>query len=203
MQRWIEAAALLAAACAKRDDGAGTAASAAPEPVASIAPAVTATATASAIATASASASAAASAAPPRTKDAAAPAKLEASAAHVEGKNFTLDVASPGCRAGEPCAMTIKLVAAADYHVNKEYPYKFVASPSAGIGFLGKGDANVFSKAAGDFTEDTARSATMTVRFTPASAGEAKVSGTYKMSICSDEQCQIEQQPVSLSVKVL
>ena len=42
----------------------------------------------------------------------------------------------------------------------------------------------------------------MTVRFKPSSAGETKVSGTYKMSICSADQCQIEAQPIALGVPV-
>ncbi len=43
----------------------------------------------------------------------------------------------------------------------------------------------------------------MTVRFKPTAAGDAKVSGTYKMSVCSAENCQIEQQTVSLNVPVM
>lgn len=98
--------------------------------------------------------------------------------------------------------MTIKLAATSGYHVNKEYPYKFVAAPAPGITFLGKSEPTTFSKAAGDFQEEGEKRATMSVRFRPASRGEAKVSGTYKMSVCSDDQCQIEQQPISLVVPV-
>lgn len=99
--------------------------------------------------------------------------------------------------------MTLRIAATGDYHVNKEYPYKFTASASPGVTFLGNGDANVFSRAAGDFREDGEKAATMTVRFKPAAAGEAKVTGTYKMSVCSAENCQIEQQTVSLAVPVM
>jgi hypothetical protein len=90
-----------------------------------------------------------------------------------------------------------------DFHVNKEYPYKFVASAAPGVAYLANGDANTFSRSSGDFHEDSEKVGTMTVRFKPSAAGEARVAGTYKMSICSAEQCQIETQAVSLAVPVL
>lgn len=128
---------------------------------------------------------------------------LRPARARVDGKNFALDVVSPGCRAGDECTLTLRLTAAGEFHVNKEYPYKFSASPAAGLTFLGKGEPTVFSRASGDFREDGEKSATMTVRFRAASAGEAKVSGVYKMSVCSAEACQIESPRVELVVPVL
>jgi hypothetical protein len=121
----------------------------------------------------------------------------------VAGKNFTLDVSSPGCRVETPCTMTLRLAAAGDYHVNKEYPYKFLATVAPGVQFLGSGDANTFSRAAGDFREEGEKTATMTVRFKPTATGEARVTGTYKMSVCSAENCQIETPTVTLAVPVM
>ncbi|HSO36154.1 MAG TPA: hypothetical protein VLT33_26685, partial [Labilithrix sp.] len=121
----------------------------------------------------------------------------------VSGKNFTLAVASPGCRVDVPCSLTLRLTAGGEFHVNKEYPYKFTASAAPGVAFLGNGDANVFSRASGDFREDGEKTATMTVRFKPSAAGEARIAGSYKMSVCSAEQCQIETQAVQLAVPVL
>lgn len=128
-------------------------------------------------------------------------AKLAPASTHVNGKNFGLDVSSSGCRAGSECAMTIHLAVAGDYHVNKEYPYKFVATPEPGVAFLAQ-DGNTFSRAAGDFREEGPKAGTMTVRFKPNAAGTAHIQGTFKMSVCSDENCQIEQQPVSLAIPV-
>lgn len=122
---------------------------------------------------------------------------------HIDGKNFTLDLSSDGCKAGEDCALTIKLAATGDYHVNKEYPYKFIATPSPGVTFLGKADPNTFTRAAGDFVEQGEKHGTMTVRFKAASAGEAKIAGKYKLSICSDEQCLIEEEMIELAVPVM
>jgi len=88
--------------------------------------------------------------------------------------------------------MTIKLNAASEYHINKDYPYRFVPADAASIGFV-----------AADQKQDGEKTATMTVRFKPAAAGDTKVEGTYKMSVCSAEQCQIEQPKISLSVPVI
>jgi hypothetical protein len=128
---------------------------------------------------------------------------LKPASKHVNGKNFALDLASPGCKAGAECAMTIKLSAVGDYHVNKEYPYKFVATPAAGVAFLGKSDPNTFARGSGDFVENGEKAGTMTIRFKPAAAGDAKVAGTYKLSVCSADQCQIEQEIVELAIPVM
>ena len=122
---------------------------------------------------------------------------------HVGGNNFALDLASPGCKVATECTMTIKLVASSDYHVNKEYPYKFTAAPAPGLEFLGKGDAVTFTRASGDFVEQGEKTGLMTVRFKPASPGEASVKGTYKFSVCSADQCQIEQEKLELTIPVL
>lgn len=180
-----------------------SAASTAPTPLAS----------ASAVDTAVSSAAVSVVAPPPSPPSSAATAsghvapKASASAkgvtARVPGKNFVLDATSTGCRVDAQCAMTIRLQTSGDYHVNKEYPYKFNATPGPAVQFLGTGDANTFSRAAGDFREEGEKTATMTVRFKPKAAGQAKVSGTYKMSVCSADNCQIEQTPVELSVPVM
>jgi hypothetical protein len=119
-------------------------------------------------------------------------------------KNFTLAVAAaPGCKSGQECAMTIKLVTGGGYHVNKEYPYKFIATPGAGLAYLGKTEPTTFSRAAGDFVEQSETAGVMTVRFKPAAAGDVKVAGKYKLSVCSADQCQIEEEPVELAVPVM
>jgi hypothetical protein len=122
---------------------------------------------------------------------------------HIDGKNFTLDLSSDGCKAGDDCAVTIKLAATGGYHVNKEYPYKFIATPSPGVTFLGKSDPNTFSRAAGDYVEQGEKLGTMTVRFKAASPGEARIAGKYKLSVCSDEQCLIEEARIELAVPVM
>jgi hypothetical protein len=99
--------------------------------------------------------------------------------------------------------MTLALAVAGDFHVNKEYPYKFIGAPAGGVSFLGKNDANIFGRTTGDFVEQGEKKATLTVRFKAASAGEAHVTGKYKLSVCSAAQCQIEEQAVDLAVPVI
>gem|GEM_PF-511280 len=224
----VIAALLVVAGCSKSEGGASAAPSASaiavpseaqtiaivgtPSAAPSAAPSASATTTTT---TATTTASAAPSAKPAASTKAAAvasltavkeappPTPLKPASTRVSGKNFTLDAVSPGCRVETPCTMTLRLAASGEYHVNKEYPYKFLAAAAPGVQFLGNGDANTFSRAAGDFREDGEKAATMTVRFKPSSAGEARVSGTYKMSVCSAENCQVETQAVTLAVPVM
>jgi hypothetical protein len=130
-------------------------------------------------------------------------APLKPAATRITGNNFALDVASPGCRVDVPCVVTLHLSVLGAFHVNSQYPYKFVGNPAPGIAFLGHTEKNVFSRALGDLQEDGEKSATLTVRFTPSAAGEAPITGTYKMSICSAENCQIESPSVTLAVPVI
>lgn len=173
--------------------------------IASAAPTETTTAAPTATASSSAGPVASASGKKPDPKDAksGATAALKPASKHVGGNNFGLDLFSPGCKAAEECSMTIKLAPAGDYHINKQYPYKFIASAAPNVTFLGKGDPNTFQRSSGDFVEAGEKSGTMTVRFKPASAGEAKVMGKYKFSVCSADQCQIEESNLDLSIPVM
>jgi hypothetical protein len=216
----LHAAALLVtllAACSKPDTSTAPTASAVAVPTEAptiaitgtpVAPSASASASAPASASASAPAKPAASAKGVTTTTAATattapPVALKPASSRLSGKNFVLDAASPGCRVDTPCTMTLHITAAGDYHVNKEYPYKFIAAAAPGVQFLGSADANTFSRATGDFRDDGEKAATLTVRFKPTAAGEARVSGTYKMSVCSAENCQIETPTVTLAVPVM
>ncbi len=130
-------------------------------------------------------------------------AALSAPAAnHVDGKNYKIDIALAGeCTVQTECKLEVKLQAVGDFHINKEYPYKLKAEGS-GVTFTGTDAAgpNVFSKAAGDFKIDEEKKATMTVKFKPSKAGPLTIGGTYKMSVCSKDQCQLETQEISATV---
>lgn len=165
-------------------------------------PAVAAKPAASGAASAKPGAAASGSAAPTAGVAAKAPPATPARA-KVDGTNFAIDVSTPGCRADEECAVTLRLTATGDYHVNKEYPYKFVGQAASTHAFLGKDDPNTFSKQSGDFREEGEKVATMTVRLKPKSSGEAKVSGTYKLSVCSADKCQIDAPKIELAIPVL
>ena len=84
------------------------------------------------------------------------------------------------------------LTALGDYHVNKAYPFKFVGDPEPAPTLDGTG-----TFALGDATHGT-----MTVKLRPAAPGTAKLSGTFKLSVCSDETCEIETPKIELAVPV-
>jgi hypothetical protein len=118
------------------------------------------------------------------------------------GEGFFVDAAASGCVAGAACNVTLKLVATGNFHINEAYPYRFKADDAPGVDFLGTGDAktNVFSKDAGDWRQTEAKSGTMTVKFRPHRKGNQTIAGTFKLSVCSQESCLLEQRQVSASV---
>jgi hypothetical protein len=98
--------------------------------------------------------------------------------------------------------VSIKLVATGDYHINDEYPYKFRADDTAGVDFLGTdtGGKNVFSKAAGSWAKNDARTGTMSVAFKPSDSGVKAIGGVFKFSVCSPQNCELEQRQVNAKV---
>jgi hypothetical protein len=119
------------------------------------------------------------------------------------GENYVLDAAvGQDCSAGARCLIALKLVATGDFHVNDQYPYRFKAEATSGIEFLGT-DAtgkNVFSKPAGDWVKSDAKSGIMTVQLTPTMKGRSTISGIFKLSVCSAQNCLIEQPQVRVAL---
>jgi hypothetical protein len=110
------------------------------------------------------------------------------------GKAFyRIDAGPPAACAREAsCEARLVLTALGDYHVNKDYPFKFLGEPAPAVPVDGEGA----------FAVDDARHGTMTVKFHPAAAGTAKLVGTFKLSVCSDETCEIETPKIELIVPV-
>jgi hypothetical protein len=121
--------------------------------------------------------------------------------ARVSGSHFVIDFTAPGdCKVGARCNAALTLRATEGYHINDGYPYKFIAN-DANADFLGK-EGKTFSKAGGEFAKTSPTTAQMSVPFQGKSAGTVNVSGTFKMSVCSESNCQIESQAVALAVPV-
>jgi hypothetical protein len=120
------------------------------------------------------------------------------------GNNFLVDAVSARCAVGATCSVTFTLVVTGAFHINDEYPYKFKADDTPGLEFLGTDAAgkNVFSKAAGNWQKKDEKTGTMTVAFRPNGAGSKTVAGTFKLSVCSAQSCQLEQQAVTTTVAV-
>ena len=135
---------------------------------------------------------------------------LSASAANAQqvasGNNFTVNANVAACTSGADCTITLKLEAKGDFHVNKEYPYKFKATAANGVVYLGKdpAGADTFSKTAGDFVLDSANEkvGTMTLKFKSANKGSVAIAGVFKLSVCSAQNCQLETANVSVPVTV-
>ena len=110
------------------------------------------------------------------------------------GKAFyRIDAGPPAaCAQGATCEARLVLTALGDYHVNKDYPFKFVGEPAPAPPVDGEGA----------FAIDDARHGTMTVKFRPAAAGTAVLVGTFKLSVCSDDTCEIETPRIELAVPV-
>jgi hypothetical protein len=125
-----------------------------------------------------------------------APAKAEAAsatgAALAEKAFYRVDRgAQPACAMGATCEAHLVLTALGGFHINKDYPFKFVGDPAA---------AALEGPAA--FALEGETRGTLTIKFRPQSAGTAKVSGTFKLSVCSDDNCEIETPRLELSVPV-
>ena len=124
-----------------------------------------------------------------------------AEAKEIKGNNFLLTTTTGQCKKGEECTLTLRLEAQGSYHINDSYPYKFTPTKkddkpvSENVEFVKEN----FSKSAGDFTKDAEKVGTMTVRFKP-TAAKGKVVGTYKMSVCSEQNCQLEVQEIVVDI---
>jgi hypothetical protein len=105
-----------------------------------------------------------------------------AATAKVEHEHYVV-VASRGPCDGPSCLMSATVTPKAPYHVNAEYPHRFVADGVA------MSDASA-----------TVAPASLTVRATmPAPPSTtATISLRLFMSVCSDEKCLIEKVPLTL-----
>jgi hypothetical protein len=109
------------------------------------------------------------------------------------GPSYRIDVDPPApCRAGEACAVRVRVVALDPYKVNRDYPFRFTAEPSPGV--TADGDPA--------FTFDDAKTGTLTFRFRAAAAGPARITGSLKLSVCSDDDCDIEEAPIAVDVPI-
>lgn len=96
------------------------------------------------------------------------------------------------CASGATCEARVVLTALGNYHVNQDYPFKFVAAPAGAVPIEGPGS----------FALDGEKQGTMTIKFRPPAAGTATLVGTLKLSVCSEATCEIEAATVELAIPV-
>jgi hypothetical protein len=142
----------------------------------------------------------------PRASAASTPeSKPAAGCAHTAcGEGYAIDATQDpgGCHAGASCTVSLQLSALGDFHINDQYPYRFRADEAPGIEFAGTDPAgkNVFSKSANDWHKTDAKTGVMSVKLSGASA--ATLAGTFKLSVCSEQNCLIDQPHVSTPVAI-
>ena len=95
------------------------------------------------------------------------------------------------CATGTTCEARLQLTALGDYHINKDYPFKFIGEPST---LSLDGDAS--------FALTDAKHGTLTIPFKPTAAGPQTLTGVFKLSVCSDDTCEIEKPTLSFAVAV-
>ncbi|MEJ7597950.1 MAG: hypothetical protein WKG01_08595 [Kofleriaceae bacterium] len=96
------------------------------------------------------------------------------------------------CAPMSPCEARLALSALGDYHVNETYPFKFVADDAPGVEVVGTGT----------FVRDDAKHGTLTLTFQAARRGLAKIAGTFKLSVCTDDECKIEEPKLAFEIPV-
>ena len=113
---------------------------------------------------------------------------------HITNAAFDLDLRKAGSyQKGKPAKIEIVLVAKAPFKANKDYPYKFKTEKNAKLKF--KSEVTRGAKVDG-------RRAVMTVEFTPMETGSQTVSGKFYFSVCTDKQCRVEREILSLPITV-
>ena len=104
---------------------------------------------------------------------------------------YRVDAApQPPCTAGAPCEARLVLTALGDYHVNAQYPVKFESDAVPGVSVTGTGT----------FVRESDKAGTLTIRFVAARAGKTEVKGKFKLSVCTDDNCEIEAPPIAFTV---
>ena len=113
-----------------------------------------------------------------------------------ETDTYIAEVKASGTyRAGAEGTVEVTFSTKGDYHINKQYPYKFKATDPAPEGI--KYSKPILLRADGTFEE---KSGSFKVPFVVNKAGKATVSGVLSLSVCSDANCIMDK--VDLEVEV-
>jgi len=120
--------------------------------------------------------------------------------------HFFIDTAPlVNCNAGEECTASFKLSATGAFHVNDEYGYQFKADLMPGVQFVGTdpGGQNIFTKSAGDWHKLDEKTGQMTVKLFVGSPGTQEIAGTFKLSVCSANNCLVDERGVKATIIAL
>lgn len=117
-----------------------------------------------------------------------------AAAAPLAGKEFYRIDSTPSapCAAASICEVRLQLTALGDYKVNRDYPFKFVPQPSAAVRW----------EDPGTYTHESATSGVLRLRFRAEQPGTSQLTGVFKLSVCTEAVCEIEEPTIVISVQV-
>ena len=113
-----------------------------------------------------------------------------------ETESYVAEIKAAGpYRVGAEGTVEIALATKGDYHINKQYPYKFKSKDPAPEGLTFP--KPILQRADGTFEE---KKGSFKVPFVVSKAGKATVSGVLFLSVCSDANCIMDK--VDLEVEV-
>jgi hypothetical protein len=104
---------------------------------------------------------------------------------------FRIEATPPPCAVGSECEAELHLTALGTYKVNEEYPFKFVAADMPTLQVEGH-----------SFEHVAKQEGQLRVRFRASAAGPAQLTGAFKLSVCNEATCEIEEPVVKLAVDV-
>ncbi len=114
----------------------------------------------------------------------------------VSEESFVVELKPTGAyEVGQAGQVELVLEAKPPFKVNQDYPYSFALDESDGLSFTSM-------KLTKDAVKLEEKRATLSVPFTPSQAGQKTISGTFKFSVCTDEQCLIKKEALALNVDV-
>ena len=107
---------------------------------------------------------------------------------------FRVDVDAPvSCIRAAKCEVRLRLTALGPFKVNPEYPFKFVAdAPAASL-----------VDGPGTFVVTDAKTGVHTIALHAPEAITLKISGTFKLSVCTEELCKIETPKLAFEIPVV
>ncbi len=119
-----------------------------------------------------------------------------APATKVEADEYTAEIKASGpFTKGKEAKAEVVIKAKEGFHVNDQYPHKFVLREVDGISFA----KPVVKKDDGKIDTTTM---SLPITFTPAKDGKFKVGGIAHFSVCSDKNCLMPKPDLELTVDV-
>ncbi len=131
------------------------------------------------------------------------PPELRVPAPHLEGVSWVMDASVDGkLKRDRPATLTIKATTRIGFHVNEDYPNRFIADTGGDFEQQRFELGNGLTLTRCD--EDGTRQCAVTVRakFTPRGSGPMLLGGVLSLGTCDKERCLIDKIPVLIQVDV-